>query len=185
MGLVKIVNVSSLSVAIPDILVHLPGRGSEEVVSSEVIASSKDLSSVRGLVRLVPVVTEKKMPVWPFHKPMAQVAAPVARPPVPASVPDPSHDTVPTTPTPVDPLLSEIRDLLKVLVHQGASAPAHAADRIRGVTNDVRIMDDVPMFIPESIMPKDAESKINLNSSDVQKPDFESAKNALSKARKR
>lgn len=182
MGLVKVVNVSTMSVSVPDILVYLAGRGSEMTVSSDVIASSKDLSNVRHLVRLIPVVTEKKMPVWPFHKPRAPepVGSVVSPSPVASSSAPvaPVHAVTDANPT----LLSEIRDLLKVLVHQGSVVSPGAIQR---ALPEVTRRSDAPMFIPESIMPKDVEAKINLNSSDVQKPDFDSAKSALAKARKR
>jgi hypothetical protein len=186
MGLVRVVNVSSLSVAIPDMLVHLAGRGDETTVGSDVVSSSKDLSSVRHLVRLIPVVTEKKMPLWPFHKPgtPAPAAPPTGTGLTPPSPPQSDTTMAPTVPAVHGdgPLLSEIRDLLKVLVHQG-SATSHTTGRQS--LPDAAGPSDAPIFIPDSIVPRGAEVKINMNSSEVQKPDFESAKNALSKARKR
>lgn len=173
MPLVRIRNDSNHSISIPDVGVYLSGRGSEALVDAATLSKSSDIRQWRHCVSSIPVEIEKPMPVWPFHKP-----AP------PAPLPVPSPPTVPHVQAVENPgTLVEIRDLLKIIASQqfATSMPgSHAFSRPASASAP-----DAPIFIPGTIVPTNSESKINVKNEKVEKSDFDDAKGALSRLRKR
>lgn len=173
MPFVRIRNDSSHSISIPDVGVYLSGRGSEALVDAATLSKSSDIQQWRHCVSSTPVEVEKPMPIWPFHKP----APPPPQPAPPPAVVQPTDD--PGT-------LVEIRDLLKIIASQQFSAPGVP---MPGLNTSQRVIStpapDAPIFIPGTIVPVNSESKINVKNEKVEKSDFDDAKGALSRLRKR
>ena len=63
----KITNLISAGVAISDLGIHLPGKGSFIIVDESAKEKSKDIKQIKNWVRIEPVI-EDRVPIWPFTK---------------------------------------------------------------------------------------------------------------------
>jgi hypothetical protein len=198
---IVITNETHMSLDMSDIGVKLPGKGSNKII--DIITANKsaiftDFKRKRW-VSCKPYKEPQSMPHWPFHRIQvpSHLTAPSLMNPIISAAPKTSDfENTPAarTPQPVanDSTLSEIRDLLKVLVEKPLSASpeviaAHVASAVSrqnggptpGIMHTHGTIDDAPQFVPNKIIPDKVELSIKKNEVQVEKSNFDDAAMAL------
>lgn len=175
----KITNITAASVVIEDIGVYLPGKGSHQIIKSELVERSRDFQDVKKLVRVDQVRSPKPMPIWPFVKKPAP-EEPEVEPPR-GELGDIRQD------------VRKIMELLTELLSRPSAPPpevvaAHmqVAQERRELLKEGKLpLGGDPMFIPSSIVPDEAEVIIKTEEVEITKDDFDGDLEALKKALKK
>jgi hypothetical protein len=188
----RITNLVFMDVVIPDLGVHLHGKGSSALVNSSSANASLVLKDhiQKRWVR-VDVIRRNNMPHWPFY------SVPERKPePTKSYVVDVPAPSVPPSP-PVDvntssAVLAEIRDLLKIMTERQPS-PEVLATHIAlqnarlvglpqpGAVHVAGLVDDAPKFIPSSIVPTNVDISLRAQASESDKPGMDDALASLRK----
>lgn len=170
----KITNISSSSVVIEDIRVYLSGRGDSSIVNADVLAKSKDIIAVRSLVRIDEIKVPRPMPIWPFHKP---------EPPKEESS-DKGMGVIENDIRAIKELLTELLSRPSAPSAEVVAAHLQVARERRELlrTGELPLAPADPMFVPNKIIPEDAESVIKTEEVEVTPEDFDGDLAALKKA---
>lgn len=189
-GRKRITNLINGDVVIEDLGIRLPGKGSYRDVPIEAVAASRDLPLHARFVKITDVYGSgdpgrpKKMPFWPFIKTME---------PGPDPGPPPSRDL-----SGLQRSLSNIEGYLRELLERPAPPhPEVLAAHLRSIGSRTDVPDglpgapnlpgtgsgDHPMFVPSSIVPKEAKAKIKVREEAVDKDDLDDGVAALRRAR--
>jgi hypothetical protein len=181
-------NETDSDVVLEDVGVRLSGRGATATVEATVFESSSSVKSASGRISFQLVRTPA---VWPFSL-RRQVAAssPIASIPI---------ASIPIAPAPVasadssnaeisrklDGLMSAISSLKP---SSGGSERSHSADVTVGAVHGAPKFSAPPadpVFIPGSIVPKDASMNVRLETLETDRPDIDESADALRKLRRK
>jgi hypothetical protein len=173
MSLCRITNLMETSIAIEDIGVHLPARGSNVLIDTKTAERSRDLKSYQKWVRVEAVVSPR-LAIWPFTKPVVQPKSiPVA---LPVAV---------SSPVPVVSELQQVRETLSTL-----NSLAHKLSEFMQQTKLVQspiaavaaseiVVEKDPIFIPSRVMPKNADVQIQTHEDEIDHASGEAASRML------
>lgn len=187
----RVTNLLSTSVSIEDLGITLQARGGEDssaTISDESRNASRSLKNLVGArwVQLSPYSSgSQKMPAWPFSKP----ASPTPEPP-----PEPTPAIRPPPVAAPDPVMLETMRKLEATLAELAAAMRHNPTMHIPASTTALFTPSVftpsspaapePVFIPETIVPKDAKSEIHVKKDEVSSDSLESSASALKKLRK-
>jgi len=171
-------NETDSDIVLEDIGVRLSGRGATANVEPTVFESSSSVKSAAGRISSQFVRTSA---VWPFS--LRRPQTPSAALP-PAALPPP-------IPVPVDASNSELSRKIDGLMlaisslkPSGVMEPSHHPSSVTTATPRDRIMPPAdPVFIPSSIVPKDASMNVRLETLETDRPDIDESADALRRLR--
>jgi pyruvate carboxylase len=166
-----------MSIVFEDIGVRLPYKGSSTVINAIAVEKSKDLKTHKNWVSVEPVSFPKPMPIWPLIKP----TSPQIEVEQPSKPPSSELNEVRQSLRKIEQSTKAMLDLLasrSLSPEVIQTSPSHLKD-----FPEVSQLSD-PMFIPKTMMPKDAEISIHTKKGEVS-VDLDAVTDALRRARKR
>ncbi len=185
---VKITNMTQMSLSIQELGVSLPGRGDYKIIESDLAKSSITLKEFvnKRWVKLDTLKKVDRMSHWPFHKPTVPVLTVESAPSSTNDIPSSENSGV----------LSEIRDLLKIMIDKQTS-PEVLATHIAlqslkvnksstpGAIHVSGKLDQAPEFIPSKIVPTNIDASIKSVSRETEKSNLNETAQALKNLRKK
>lgn len=187
-----ITNESSSDIYLEDIGIRLSGRGSSAVVGKPEFESSKSVKSVGKAIsyRLV------EPSIWPFsaRKP-AQLVSPPPKTVNSSQDPKPDHPAVKMEMIAALKIIQRLDKIVAAMENSSMQAKTPTSGKLETTAYhevgrdpssiQVNQFSKDPVFIPSSIIPKDAEIRVNLKESESERPDLEETAKALKKMRKK
>jgi hypothetical protein len=167
-----VVSIHDSSVSIEDCGITLPSRGSSAYITEHQYKYSKDIMRMKDMISLRWVGTTG---IWPITNSVPVDDKPASPPPYHIAKRQSQDDMM-------DRLLSKLDRLTDVL-SRIPDAPVRPISSSGSSTekqkNPYHPEDDEPMFIPSSVVPKDAVAKINTTSDSSERSDIEDVSNLL------
>ena len=170
----------NMSVVIEDMGVRLPCKGSSIVIDAAVVAKSQNLKICKDWVSVEPVVRSRPMPVWPLVKPAAlkSEAQPTSQPSSELSEVRQSLRKIEQSTKAMLDLLASRSLSPETVIYQPQFKDSQSP------TQESQTPPLDPMYIPKTMMPKDAEISMHSKKGEVS-IDLNAATEALRNARKR
>jgi hypothetical protein len=177
---IKLTNQISSSLVIEDIGVKLNGKGDFRIVDSETALKSKDLIRMSGLVKQEKVSMPK---IWPFASNPPSPSPPKPQPlsiqkSEPIQVIDKGLDQSEI----ISELSSKMDKILQMLSDKSNQPPIiinQSSSSVTGKSQTMKKSED-PIFIPNKILPDTVDSKINMETDEIEKDNIDNISKKLS-----
>lgn len=182
---IKIINLTNMSLVIPELSLNLPGKGSSSF--ADLIASSTSATLTMFLskrwVKIESQITDDSMRCWPFYTPPAPLTE------FNTSVPENTKSSS------MEEIMISIQSLIQKLVDKQPSPEilaTHIAIQnqklsgvVPGATHVSGRLDDAPEFIPRNIVPTSIDMSIKSDTQTSEKMNLDDAAQALKKLKKK
>ena len=168
----EVENMTNSAITVEDCGVLLPGLGSKAKIPEEAFLKSKSITGIQSMIRWKKIVVPD---IWPFAK-MTSSSSPT---PVPSPPERPSPQTL-VNDDKISMLLDRMDHLIQVMERSGGVVPSTSKEPSLLIPSTI----DEPLFIASNLVPKDAESRLEVQTSSSDSDGLDEAANVLRAIRK-